>query len=450
MCIPIVDPDCNPVTDIVGNVMSTMLDGLAVETSKAAEWAIKTLVTGWLMTPSPIMDNQDVVNNLRDYTYWYVTAIAVFSLLVAAGRMAIERTGKSAADAASGLFKLVLVTALAVPLTIMLTEAGDAYARFIINQAVGDGLGDRIAAFAPVVGNNGLVVLAALTIAGICLIVSFVQIFISIAIGGLKVFLCGLAPLPAAANIAGGGKTTLAKYLSWLVAALLYKPVAATIYAMAFWMVGTGNSAETVLTGMVFIAMAIVAMPALLRLLSPIAAQMAGGGSAGGGAAAAAGVASVATGAVRLGGARSQGGGGQGPASAAPSGGGGGAPPRRAPASIGTGAGSPGSAAGGGSGPGGANPSGGGAVPAGGRAAAAGGGGAAAAPGGAAAAGGGAAAGGAAGGSAAAGGAAGGAAAAAGPIGAAVALGAAAAKAGPAVVRKVGGTASGAAGRGEE
>jgi hypothetical protein len=447
-CVPIVDPTCNPVTSVITDGVQQIFEDIAKTMVETAGWAIKTLVTGWLMAPSPIMDNQDVVDNLRKYTYWITTAVAVAALLVAAGRMVLQASARPLVDAVGGLVKLVLVTSLAVPITIALTEFGDGYSRWIINASVGDGLDQRVAAFIPVAslpGFTGLTAFAVIGLSALCVLVSFGQILLSVAIGGLKIILSGVAPLPAAASIGGGGQATLARYLTWMGAVLLYKPAAATIYAAAFWMTGTGTSLETVLTGIVVIAGAMVALPALLRLLAPISAQVAAGGGAalaGGGVAAAG---TVATGAVRLASVRGSGGSGNsGAARTAPTGGGG-APPTRSPAA---GPGSPGpggsgpTGPGGGTGPSGSNGTGGpaGATPA---TAGAGGG----ASGGAAA---GAGAGAAGGGTAAAGGAsAGGAAAAAGPAGIAVAAGAAAAKAGPAAVRKVGGLADGASRAGE-
>ncbi|OJF14559.1 hypothetical protein [Couchioplanes caeruleus] len=463
-CIPVVDPTCNPIQDVITDGVTAIFDKVAEVMVETAGWAVKTLVTGWIMAPSPIMDNTDVVDNLRRYTYWIMTAIAVCALLVAATRMVLTGNGQDGVNAAAGMGKLVLVTSLTVPVVIALTEFGDGYSRWIINQSVGDGLDERVALFAPTAAIPGLTQFAIIAIALLCVIVSIVQMFISIAVGGLKILLAGLAPLPAAASMTDGGNATLARYLSWLGAALLYKPVAATIYAGAFWMVGTGQSLETVLTGIVVIASAIVALPALLRLLAPITALV-GAGGGGAGAAAASGAGVVASGAVRLSGARGSSGGG-GPQPSAPTGttGTAGADARR-PAAIGPGPGGSGAGESGpAGGPGGADPAGqrgpagaspgagsgapgstGG--PAGGAAGAAGGGGAPAAAGGGASVGSGAAAG---GGAAAGAGAAGGAAAAAGPAGAAIAVGTAAAKAGPAVVRKVGGTASGAAEEGEQ
>lgn len=461
-CWPVVDPTCiapiatDPVGTLIGGSVDEIFQTVAKDMAETAGWAIKTLVTGWLMAPSPIMDNQDVVDNLRKYTYWITMAVAVAALLVAATRMVLQARAQPLLTAAGGLGKLVLITSLSVPLTIALTEFGDGYSRWIINAAVGDGLEQRIAAFVPAVSMSGLTTLAVIGLSLLCILASFVQILMSIAIGGLKIFLCGLAPLPAAASIGGGGQATLARYLTWLLAVLLYKPAAATIYAGAFWMLGGGTSLETVLTGIVVIAGAIVAMPALLRLLAPISAQAAAGDGATIVGSAAKATETVASGAVRLATLRNSSGGsdtGGGASPTAPpstppnAAGGGGAPPARQPAATTTGPGSAG--AGGGTGPsgprGGPGTTGAGsAVPAGSSAVPAG---TSAAGGGTAAAGAGSVAGGATAGAGA--GMAGGATA-AGPAGAAIAVGAAAVKAGPAVVRKVGGTASGAAQAGDQ
>ena len=311
-CIPGISQNCNPLKDAITGGVTQIFDTISKIMVETAGWAVKTLVTGWIMAPSPIMDNQDVVDNLRKYTYWIMTAVAVGALLIAATRMVLGSDGKVGVDAAAGLGKLVLVTSLAVPITIALTEFGDGYSRWIITESVGAGLDQRVALFAPTAAIPGITQFATIGITGFLVLASMIQMLISIAVGGLKVLLCGLAPLPAAAAITGGGKATLARYLTWLLAALLYKPVAATIYAGAFWMTGTGQSFETVLTGIVVITAAIFAMPALLRLLAPVTAQVAGSSGASVAGSAAEGAGKIASGAVRLQGARSGGGGGGG------------------------------------------------------------------------------------------------------------------------------------------
>lgn len=100
-------------------------------------------------------------------------------------------------------------------------------------------------------------------------------------------------PVSAATTATGAGKESFNKLLSWLVAFVLYKPVAATIYALGMVMV-TGTHAsgadedvswfKTAVSGMVVISLAVLALPALIKLCAPLAgpgtSSMFSGGSA--------------------------------------------------------------------------------------------------------------------------------------------------------------------------
>ncbi|MEH0937546.1 hypothetical protein, partial [Micromonospora psammae] len=359
MCNPITQPDCSVGdflggigTSVAGNVAESMLNGLAKAMSDTAAWALKTLIAGWIAVPSPVLTGGPV-DRLREYTYWITGAVAVFSLLVAAGRIVWERNAKAATDAGRGLLQLTLISAAGVPTVALLSEFGDGYSTWIVDASTGGDLGERLLMFAPVAGAtafNGLTSIALITIAFMLLLISFMQILLSIGIAAIKVLLSGLMPLAAAAAMTGTGRAMLARYMSWLMAALLYKPAAATVYAAAFWMIGDGKDLITVLTGIVLMCMGIVAMPALLKLLAPATSQVAMGSGGGGGMAA---PGTIATGAMLLNSTRGGGGGGGGgdgqgaavrPAGAGPG-------PGSAPASSGGGgamAGGGGGAAGGG------------------------------------------------------------------------------------------------------
>lgn len=407
MCIPVIDTDCNPLGDLAAGTAKRFLDELAQQTTEAAAEMLRVVVAGWISIPSPtVSEESGAVAYLRAYTNWAVAAIAVGAVLVAAIRLAWERNGREAGSFARGLVMLVILTGAGVPAVQLLIEIGDAYSTWILDQAADGDLGKRLLLFAPSGGAlGGMTPLIVLGISSMLFLVTIVQLLMLIARGAGLVLLSGLLPLAGAAGIAGGGRGMRDRYLTWLLAMLLYKPAAATIYAAAFWMLGHGQDLTTLLSGVVMFCMAIVALPALMRLIAPAVSTLSfGGGSSVIGAAAVSGGTQLASGAVRL---SSAGGGGSG-----------------------------GGRTGGGPGPTGTAPGGSAATPAARGAFGAGGSGAGAAGGGSAAAGAGTAGAGAAGAGAAA----------AGPAGVAVAAGMAVTKAGPAAVRKVGGTASGAIG----
>ena len=130
---------------------------------------------------------------------------------------------------------------------------------------------------------------------------------------GVVTIFAGLLPLAAAGTSNQTGMEYFKRMTSWLLAFVLYKPAAATVYASAFLMIGDGKDATSVLAGLFMLVLAIVALPALLRLITPmVGAAVAAGAGAGGGMAAA--------GMVMASGARMSGGGGS--RGAGPTGGG--------------------------------------------------------------------------------------------------------------------------------
>ena len=77
----------------------------------------------------------------------------------------------------------------------------------------------------------GLAVLAILAL--IAILASLIQIFLLIARGGLVVVLGGTWPLSAAASSTPAGNAWFKKTTAWLLAFILFKPVASIIYAAA-------------------------------------------------------------------------------------------------------------------------------------------------------------------------------------------------------------------------
>ncbi|MFG1804659.1 hypothetical protein ACGFI4_31400 [Micromonospora carbonacea] len=420
MCVPIADPFCLP-GKAVESAAGQFLEEIAEQMSEAAAEMLRAMVTGWLSIPTPdVTQESGTVAYLRAYTSWAVAAVAVAAVLVAAGRLAWERDGREAGTFGKGLVTMVVLAGAGVPAVQLLITIGDSYSNWILDAAADGDLGNRLLTLAPAAATNGL---SALMVTGLSMMVftgSLAQLLMLLGRGVGLVLLPGLLPLIASAGISRTGQAVRDRYLTWLLALVLYKPTAATIYAAAFWMLGHGQDLTTLLTGLVAFFMAIVALPALMRLLAPAVSALSSGGSGGVAAAAVSSGGQIASGAIRL----SNAAGGSGRGDAGTSG-----PGRADGATPSTAVPSP-------------RPAGGGGAPAPGAGAT----GSASAGTGTAAAGAGSASAGSAGAGA---GAAGAGAAAAGPVGMAAAAGVAAAKAGPTVVRKVGGTAASGAVEGE-
>ncbi|RBJ11060.1 hypothetical protein DRA43_01485 [Micromonospora provocatoris] len=307
-CTPVIDPTCIP-GQILDGTASRFLDEIAEQASQAAADMLRALVTGWLAIPTPAVSQESgVVKHLQAYTNWAVAAIAVGSVLVAAIKLAIERNGREAGNLGKNLALLVVIAGAGVPAVRLLTAIGDEYANWILTASADGDLGKRLLLLAPSAGAASATGLSALAVTGISLMVflsTMVQLLLLLARNAGLVLLAGL--LPVAAAVGGSVRN---RYLTWLLALVLYKPAAATIYAAVFWL-GKGESLTDLLTGLVMFCMAIVALPALLRLIAPAVSVLSNGGSSGMAVAATSAAGQLASGAVRLAGSGGGGGGKQ-------------------------------------------------------------------------------------------------------------------------------------------
>lgn len=377
-----------------------------------ADGVNKTLVslgTIWVNVKSNVGGDESVAVFIQERQRWLVIVIAIVSLVVAAMQMAWRQRMEPLQDVQGGLLRLIVVGAAFPTITQLLLEIGDLYSPWIIEQAGEQDDGKFLTKILDMnmfqTGQLGMIMLI---VGGlIALLSNIAQVFLMFVRSGLLTLLTGFSPLAAAASTTPWGKQWFNKYVAWTMAFVAFKPTAATVYATALKLL-SGDSYSfsddigKFLMGIIFLILAIVALPALVIFLVPVTANIGSGGGGTGGLVGG----MLATGAVNVA-SRSMFKGGS-------SGGGGGSsskPPSQPQAPTGA---APTSGAAGGAG-----------------------GGAASGAGGAAGGGGAAAAGGTAGGGAAAGGAAGGAAAAGGPVGAGIAAGAQVVGAGVGTARSV-------------
>jgi hypothetical protein len=92
--------------------------------------------------------------------------------------------------------------------------------------------------------------------------------------------LAALLPLAASGSINESTKPWLNRMLPWLLTLVLYRPMAALIYMIGFTFLGTANDVTTVMTGLMVLVLAVIAMPAMMRFFSWAGVSAGGGGGA--------------------------------------------------------------------------------------------------------------------------------------------------------------------------
>lgn len=286
-------------TCAAGEVVGGVVEGAAETTIQAVASslfagiadALYRMNSFWTVAPTKGVQYDATVSTLHISTEYFTAALAVAATLVAAIRMATSRSGQPAAELLRGLVTLVLVSSAGVLLVQLAINVTDwATLKIVVGTPIDfTKLGVKISAGAGLAPGMGLV------LAPIILISVVAQMFLMIAREAVLVVLTGLLPLAAAGSLTSGGSVMLRKTTAWLAAFLLYKPAAAIIYTSAYLLIQNASDVKSYLSGLFWLAMAILALPALMRVISPLALSAGAGG--GGAAALGAGATVLATGA---------------------------------------------------------------------------------------------------------------------------------------------------------
>lgn len=357
----------------VAYIVETAVDGVT--------GLLDVLGTAWFSWPSPnIFDEQSglspAVSLISQSLAPYVLVIAALSFLFALGKMMWTLRASEAKSILRLLIILAAVTGVAAIAVQTLLAAGDAFSPWIISQAAGEPFTattfqKRLLVQTIATGNLSAFLIVVLLLSVLMMLGALAQVAFMIVRAPLIITMLIFLPVAAASTATDEGMARFRKMIAYLLAAVLYKPVAAIIYATGIALVRTSDegSAQDQLLSMIYafiiILFAALALPALVKFFMPIAAIGSSNAFSGGAAAAA-------TGAVVMGGAMLASGAAGGAAGAAGGKAAGAAmpPPTGAPLAAlgsGSGSGSPGGApppgpssdSGGGGGGGGSSSSGG-------------------------------------------------------------------------------------------
>ncbi|WP_314216596.1 hypothetical protein [Pseudarthrobacter equi] len=297
--------------DAIGNLAKAIMEGMSQ--------MVTTLSTFWVSTPTVNLTSQDgstaspVVSMVNSELMPWTLALAVLAVILGGIRLIWEQRGAPLKDLLRSLVTLTLVSGLGLGVISILVIAADALSAEIIKRST-DGKGFAESMQLLVMTNQtgvGVFILIVLGLVG--LIASLVQIVLMVVRSGMLVILAGILPTTAAFTNTEMGRQWFQKAVGWTIAFILYKPAAAIVYSVAFLLMGNSGGKDALIgsiTGFTLMVVALFALPALMRFVTPMVGAVASGGGAGAGAA----VGAIATGAVSLG----RGGSGRGNASPTP------------------------------------------------------------------------------------------------------------------------------------
>jgi type IV secretion system protein TrbL len=290
-------PGAGRICNAPGAAIAAGWEATVTSLVKGVSKIVKLLFTFWMSFPDPdVSSGNSQIAFLDTHLSWIVNAVAAGATLTAAILVILTRSTTHARTLGAVLLRVVAAGVFVGPLISGLLAAGDAYGRWIIDDAVGADFASKLYQLGDPTGmtvnNSGSTLMLLFALAGSTgsLVMIATLIFRTIVV----TVLVGLLPLTAAASMSATGRQAWAKHTAWLLAFVLVKPAGATLLAVAFHWVQDGTTPQDGLLGGVCLLMMGLLLPVMLRLLVPATSAVAGRSGA------LAGIGALATGALAL------------------------------------------------------------------------------------------------------------------------------------------------------
>lgn len=290
----------NAVRDTVTGETDKALEGLAEVINEQVANTLDTLMS-WIVADSNLDllsgSANATITRMDSYLSPLVLAIAVIAVLVAATKMILTRKANPLLPVGQGIFVVIVVQAIGLPLADLLIRLFDIWSEWVITDAREQGVDARlieVMTFGQYSGGGEPdpdTNLAAMW-AGVILVIIFgivvlfiaaIQIILMIFREAVIIILAAMLPLAAVGMLMQSTASWLQKVVSWMLSLILYKPTVATIYAITFIFIAEGeNDLNTYLAGMMMLLISLFALKALLSLFSWATGSAGGGGGMGG------------------------------------------------------------------------------------------------------------------------------------------------------------------------
>jgi hypothetical protein len=283
--------------------------GSAFDISKSLLWIGLGLLmaTGAGGLVSVLMKKEIAVTNTASWITSQLYPIMLISLVIAVIvtgiKVITEQKGQPIKELLTSILTVLLVTNVGGVVMLLFCNATDKLSSHIIQVAIScestnsGCFGEAIASyFATSLGGGETSWMIILTFCLFGIITSLIQTFIMLGRSIMLVLVLGMLAFWATMRYTKMGKEAFDKCIAWLVALVLYKPAAAIIYALGFKIAAStdlffgltqdsttagDNSVVGLLYFLISTILAIFALPALIKLIAPATAAVAGSGGAG-------------------------------------------------------------------------------------------------------------------------------------------------------------------------
>jgi len=276
--------ECGP-GDVVGAIGGSVLDRVTESMARAVEANLELFTTLWLKVPSP-NPQQEAVAATQQNLEWITLFVAACGLLVALVRIGVKASLVEAVAVPRMYLIVILVSAAGGTVVAQLLQAGDAMAPWLVEQATEGNFSSETTALIQAAQLTQVGVGPGLLLGALALLASALQVAAMFIRAALLLVLMAWLPTVAAASGTEAGMHRLKQIGAWIFAMVIYKPVAAVIYSVGFLTLqqdqggsfdDIGAASFDLILGMTIILLAVIALPALIKFLVPIAARAGSG-----------------------------------------------------------------------------------------------------------------------------------------------------------------------------
>ena len=237
---------------------------------------MKQFLTSWVGAGFKVSLDNKATSWFQDTTLPITIVLLTLGLVVAGARVMYSHRGEPFQEAMTALGKAVAVITLGTATIQVLVWGGDSYGQWILKASgISATAGYVDAAFAAASPGLALIFgLLGVLAVGIQWVIMYVR-------QALMLLLNAFWQVSAAYAVLRRGEQAFEKITAWIIAFIIYSPLAASIYAFAWRLKNGQDGAGGVIYGLMLIGLAVIALPAIMRLLVPASGAL---GSAIGGA----------------------------------------------------------------------------------------------------------------------------------------------------------------------
>lgn len=285
--LPLLAPGC-AVKKGVGAVKDAAGDGFkAVAKSLAQSWLkINQLLLAWFIKiPTPQYGSDPVIQKIQQSTVTIQLYGLVLSIMLGAFRLVMARRNAAlgvAQESFVALAKTVFGAWMLGGVLVAASAGTDALSNWLLSQGqtpeIAQGVLVNFTGAELMSLGSGLVFVVAI----VGILGGILQAVLLVGRQAMLAVIVTTAPIAAAFGGTQGGRTAFGKMLAWTIALLLWKPVAAVVYWIAFALAGHDvksiKDAQMAFYGFILISLTAFVMPMLIKLVSGGMAMAAGSG----------------------------------------------------------------------------------------------------------------------------------------------------------------------------